>query len=97
MKYQYTVAVTFSNDMNLELSLGKLLGNYKKPYWDSSAEAMKAVEDYIEGFNNSYTSSSTSIKVVKYRIRSRQVTEWEDVLQGDVTDSEVKKVTVFIR
>jgi len=90
MKYQYTVGVTFNTDLDFEYSLGKLTGK-KYPYWDSSAEAMKAVEDFIEKVN------TPSYKVVKYRIRSRQVTEWEDVLQGDVTDSEVKKVTVFIR
>lgn len=80
LKTQYTVGITFDNDITFEASLGKLLGN-KYPYWNTKEEAEKALQQYKE-----YIEQNTSLKLVKSRIRVRQVTEWNEV-----------ETTIFIR
>ena len=73
MKKQYSVGITLSNDIHFEASLGKLLG-MKYPYWNTEKEATKALEVYEK-----YIRENTTLRVVKARIRVRQVTEWEEV------------------
>ena len=80
MKKEYSVGITFTNDINYVASLGKLLG-MKYPYWNTEEEASEALQKYKE-----YIEHNTSLKLLKARIRVREVTEWEDV-----------ESTIFIR
>lgn len=76
MKKQYSVGITFTHDKSHTVSLGKLLG-MKNPYWDNKKEAVRQLNSYIDYINN-----KTTLKVYKYQIKVRQVTEWEEVTEG---------------
>lgn len=80
MKKQYSVGITFENDLDFTFSLGKLLG-MKTPYWETKEEAERQLNNYIE-----YVNKNNTIKVYSYQIRVREVTEWEEVTERTLNE-----------